>query len=217
MLGILEKTQETSTTAWRARSLDDSPDAGSCPCISKSVSSKTARQHFGSELEIPCSQGHFSLPTKFSHICAPMSIRNEPTMEKQSQDGAPSPAQPWCLLHHIWLAIIAEAHVAYAGANHHTNNTAELSGIVEPLLFLSSIGLVPRGSQVFSRFETWCQRLLWDGAIAVECPLRLTSKQLFLQVQLRTRVTLRHTYSHGGNVGNVCGSRGRSWCDGSRL
>ena len=39
--------------------------------------------------------------------------------------------------------ITAEAHVAFAGASQHTNNTAELSGITEALHFLSLMGPVP--------------------------------------------------------------------------
>ena len=42
--------------------------------------------------------------------------------------------------------ITTAAHLLYAGASQHTNNTAELSGIVESLCFLSPIVLVPRGS-----------------------------------------------------------------------
>ena len=43
--------------------------------------------------------------------------------------------------------ITVEANVAYAGASQHTNHSAKLLGIIESLRFLSSIGLVPLGSQ----------------------------------------------------------------------
>ena len=78
----------------------------------------------------------------------PFSLMEEPilTMEEQRRDGVPSPTHA-----RVYVTsrpvITAEAHVAYAGASQHTNNTAELSGIVESLCFLSSVGPVPRGSQ----------------------------------------------------------------------
>ena len=43
--------------------------------------------------------------------------------------------------------ITTEAHLAYAGARLHNNNTAELSGTIEALSFLRPAGPVTRGSQ----------------------------------------------------------------------
>ena len=85
-------------------------------------------------------------------------------MEKQWQHGAPSPAHPCGVCYATCGPVITvEAHVPFAGAHQHTNNTAELSGIVEPLRFLSSTGLVPLGSQAChcgecARFVTVCAR-----------------------------------------------------------
>ena len=45
------------------------------------------------------------------------------------------------------LVITTEAHLAFAGARLHSNNTAELSGIVEALSFLGAHGPVARDSQ----------------------------------------------------------------------
>ena len=42
--------------------------------------------------------------------------------------------------------ITTEAHLAYAGARIHSNNTAQLSSIVEALSFLEPHGPVARGS-----------------------------------------------------------------------
>ena len=60
------------------------------------------------------------------------------------------PLTPWCLPRDAW-----PGHTYYygstcgflAGANRHTNNTAELSGIVESLHFFSMLKPFPRGSQ----------------------------------------------------------------------
>ena len=43
--------------------------------------------------------------------------------------------------------ITTEAHLAYAGDRHHSNNTAELSSIIEALAFVRPNGLVSRHSQ----------------------------------------------------------------------
>ena len=50
--------------------------------------------------------------------------------------------------------IAAEAHVAFAGASHHTNNTAELSGITESLHFLCLAPRVLRSSRVCIFYDT---------------------------------------------------------------
>ena len=57
--------------------------------------------------------------------------------------------------------ITAEVHVAYARASQHTNDTAEISGIIEPLCFLSSIGCSGWISGLrFLWFQTCCWRFV---------------------------------------------------------
>ena len=49
--------------------------------------------------------------------------------------------------------ISSEAHEASVGANHDTNNTAEISAVIKALCFLSPARTVTRGSQVFIFFD----------------------------------------------------------------
>ena len=42
------------------------------------------------------------------------------------------------------LAITTEAHLAFAGARTHSNNTAEMSAMIEALPFLGPLGPVAR-------------------------------------------------------------------------
>ena len=69
--------------------------------------------------------------------------------------------------------------------------------------FLSLLGLVPRGShaRIFQRARHAADVCLGSVQSRTNVRLKLTS-QLPLQVQLRSRLTLRHIHSHGGNVGN---------------
>ena len=76
-------------------------------------------------------------------------IRTFPTLEPQHVKKATFPRM--CHLHrklHIIFGrvITTEAHVAFAGTSFHSNNTAELSNIVETLSFLGPHGLVARDS-----------------------------------------------------------------------
>ena len=49
----------------------------------------------------------------------------------------------------------------------------------------------------------------WLGTVPSRTNVRfgMTSPLLLLQVQLRARITLRHMFSHGANVGNDCADR----------
>ena len=66
----------------------------------------------------------------------------------KQQEAIPSIARsPLGVCHVVCGPVItAEAHVAFAGASQHTDNTAELSGMMVSLLFLSLLEPVPRGS-----------------------------------------------------------------------
>ena len=62
--------------------------------------------------------------------------------------------------------------MASAGANQHTNDTPELSGIIEPLHFLSSVEPVPRGSQAYIFMtQSTLQMFAMNSAITDKCPL----------------------------------------------
>ena len=58
-------------------------------------------------------------------------------------------------LHVMFGPVVStEAHLAYAGARLHTNNTAELSSIIEALSFLGLAGPVARGSQACNFYDS---------------------------------------------------------------
>ena len=81
--------------------------------------------------------------------------------------------------------------MAYAGASQHTNNTAEISGIIP--LFPQVNRPVPGGSQA-GTVQSRTNVCLGDDKTAVP----------FHRSSLRIRITPRQIYSHAGNVGNEC-------------
>ena len=105
--------------------------------------------------------------------------------------------------------VTTEAHLAYAGARLHTNNTAELSSIIEALSFWEPAGPVSRGSQACIFYDSKHAADTCMGMIQARTnvPLGLLSQQLLLQAQLRLRITMQYVYSHGQNVGNECADR----------
>ena len=102
--------------------------------------------------------------------------------------------------------VTTEAHLAYAGARIHANNTAEMSAIIEALSFLG-----PRGPVACDA----CSCVFYDSKhVAGVClgtiharthvQLGLSCQQLLLKVQRRLRFTMPHVYSHAENLGNEC-------------
>ena len=60
-----------------------------------------------------------------------------------------------CLLRDVWPVIATEAHVTFAGASQQTNNSAQLSSIIEALRFFSLLEPVPRGSHACIFHDLW--------------------------------------------------------------
>ena len=87
-----------------------------------------------------------------------------------------------------------------------TPTTLQLSGTVESLHFLSLVDPVLRGSHACVFFDSRHAADVCCGSVQPRTNVRFAStrQQLLLHVQLRIRPTLRHIYSHGGNVGNEC-------------
>ena len=79
------------------------------------------------------------------------------------------------------LVVTAGAHLAYAGARIHTNNTAEVSSIIEALAFLEPGGPVTRGSQacIFDDSQHTAKMCMGMIETRTNVPLGLTSQQLF--------------------------------------
>ena len=100
----------------------------------------------------------------------------------------------------------AEAHVAFAGASHHTNKTAELSGITESLHFLCLAARFPRSSRVCIFHDTRHAADVCLGSVQ-----SLTNVRLALQVNHICCQYNYEAFSHyatsaamAGNVGNEC-------------
>ena len=99
-----------------------------------------------------------------------------------------------------------ETHPAFSGAKASSNNTAEMTAMIEALYFLG-----PRGS--VARHEEAC--ICYDSKHAAGVCLGTTQARSLVQlalacqrstlcVQHRLRLTVHHVYGHAGNLGNEC-------------
>ena len=88
---------------------------------------------------------------------------------------------------------------------HHSNNTTELSSIIEALSFLEPHGPVARDSQacIFHDCRHAASICLGTVQSRANVPLGLTWQRLLLQTQLRLRFTLQHVHSHAQNLGDM--------------
>ena len=114
-----------------------------------------------------------------------------------------------CYRSFAWPAVTTEAHPAYAGARIHSNNTAELSSIVEALSFLGPRGLVACDAHSCNFFDSRHAVGVCLGTVHARAheQLGLSCQQLSLKVQHRLRFTVRHVHSHVENLGNECADR----------
>ena len=88
-----------------------------------------------------------------------------------------------------------EAHLAFSGERAHSNNTAEMTAMIEALSFLGSRGPVARdANSFFLRLQT-CVCL---GTIHARShvQLALACQQAMLSIQHRLRLTMQHVYGH---------------------
>ena len=100
----------------------------------------------------------------------------------------------------------AEANLAFSGARTHSNNTAEMTAMIEALSFLG-----PRGqSSVMSShvffYDSMHAAGICLGTIQARtyAQLALACQQSLIRAQHRLRLTIQHVYGHGGNLGNEC-------------
>ena len=102
--------------------------------------------------------------------------------------------------------VTTDAHLVYAGARIHSNNTAEMSAIVEALSFLGPHGPVARDacSCVFYDSKHAVGVCLGTSHARTHGQLGLSCQQLSLKVQLRPLFTMQRFYSHAENLGNEC-------------
>ena len=102
--------------------------------------------------------------------------------------------------------ITTEAHLAFAGARVHSNNTAQMSAMVEALSFLGPHGPVAREAHACVFYDSKHAAGVCFGTILARThvQLGLSCQQLLLKVQHRVRFTMQHVYSHAENLGNEC-------------
>ena len=103
------------------------------------------------------------------------------------------------------LFITTEAHLAFSGARNHSNNTAEMTAMIEALSFLGPQGLVVRDVDFFQNDSKHaaCVSL---GTIQASTHVQLATacQQSVIRAQHRLRLTMQYVKGHGGNLGNEC-------------
>ena len=83
------------------------------------------------------------------------------------------------------LVITTEAHLAFAGARTHSNNTAEMSGMLEALLFFGLHGPVARDADLCICYDSKHAAGVCLGTIQerTHVQLALACKQSFIRAQ----------------------------------
>ena len=99
--------------------------------------------------------------------------------------------------------ITNEAHLAFSGARIHSNNTAEMTAMIEALSFLGPRGPVTHDNQSRISYESMHAAGICLGTIQARThvQLALACQQSMIRVQNRLRLTMQHVYGHGGNFG----------------
>ena len=99
--------------------------------------------------------------------------------------------------------ITAEAHLAFSGARTHSNNTAEMSAMVEALSFLGPHELVAREASSCIHHDSKHAAGVCLGTVQARThvQLALACQQSMLSVQHRLRHTMQHVNGHTGNLG----------------
>ena len=102
--------------------------------------------------------------------------------------------------------VTTEAHLAFSGARTHSNNTAEMTVMIEALSFLGPHGPVARDEQWCIYYDSKHAAGVCLGTIQARThvQLALACQQSMIYAQHRPRLTMQHVYGHGGNLGNEC-------------
>ena len=105
--------------------------------------------------------------------------------------------------------ITTEAHPAFSGARTHSNNTAEMSAMIEALSFLGPRGPVARDvdSCIYDDSKHAAGVCLGTIQARTHVQLALACQRSMLCAQHRPRLTMQHVYGHTGNLDNECADR----------
>ena len=99
--------------------------------------------------------------------------------------------------------VITEYHLAFSGARIHSNNTAEMTAVIEAFSFLGSRGPVARDEQSRILDDSMHAAGICLGTIQARThvQLALACQQSTIRVQHRLRLTMQHVYGHSGEFG----------------
>ena len=88
----------------------------------------------------------------------------------------------------------------------HSNNTAEMTAVIEALSFLGPRGPVTRDEQPCIYYESMHAAGICLGTIQARThvQLALACQQSLTHAQRRLRLTMQHVYGHSGNLSNEC-------------
>ena len=112
--------------------------------------------------------------------------------------------------------VSTEAHLAFSGARIHSNNTAEMTAMIEALSFLALRGPVARDEQSCIYHDSMHAAGICLGTVqarthvqlALACQqhvqLALACQQSQTHAQRWLRLTMLHVFGHSGNLGNEC-------------
>ena len=101
--------------------------------------------------------------------------------------------------------VTTEAHLAFSGARTHSNNTAEMTAMIEALSFLGPHGAVVQDVESFF-YDSEHAAGVCLGTIQARThvQLALACQRSMICAQFRLRLTMQHVYGHTGNLGNEC-------------
>ena len=103
--------------------------------------------------------------------------------------------------------VTTDSHLAFSGVRTHSNNTVEMTAMIEALAFLGPQGPVTSDEQscIFF-FDSMHAAGICLGTIQARThvQLALACQQSMIRAQRRLRFTIQHGYAHSGNLGNEC-------------
>ena len=111
--------------------------------------------------------------------------------------------------------ITTEAHPAFSGARTHSNNTAELSAMIEALSFLGPRGPVARDMNSCVCYDSKHAVGVCFGTVQARThvQLALACQQSMLSAQQRLRLTMQHVHGHSNfdSPCNTCTATPGTW------
>ena len=104
------------------------------------------------------------------------------------------------------LVITTEAHLAFSGARTHSNNTSEMTAMIEALSFLGPHGGVAQDKQscIFHDSQHAAGVCLGTSRLVHMCSWHSLVKRSMIFAQRKLRLTKQHVYGYSGNLGNEC-------------